>query len=130
MDWTNIGEGESLIPLIHEERLIRDSKLLRWKADYEFSGDGDYDELQLSFEFQVTHEEERFLFRLEMQAVTEYQLDFLKGRNSSYIEKLKLFAGGPGFYLSLNPFLENDLFDQQDEQVVLAKGLCGFRRGL
>jgi hypothetical protein len=113
-----IGENEKLIDFFSYKYTLLDGKLKRIDIHYEGY------ELVIDLYIEILRVKTDKDIKLTFRGVQKYY--FNGTRNSVYdIERYKFFPTDNGYYISLDPFLENEIVAPEDNDIILSKTIEG-----
>ena len=117
-------KGKELIDVLEKEHIVLDSKILGIRLFEETEGNRKY-ELVFQLDLQPVTGSYKRKIRIEFRGVKKFDFYFDED-GLCYIERFKFFQLlNEEFYLSVDPYNENNSISEEDRGVVCAKEVVG-----
>jgi hypothetical protein len=117
-----IAKNDQLIAALTDTETMLDGKLTRLNI---------YEDLKIGLIIEVyinlLHSKKQNEIVIRFLEVEEYIFYYSNSSYFYYIERCKFFASANKYYLSLDPYDEKEVVNQQDQDFILSKSIEGYR---
>ncbi|WP_343672465.1 hypothetical protein [Chitinophaga sp.] len=116
-----IESNENLVNKLSAELSILDSRLFKLDI-FEDANEG----LVIDIYLNLSRSKAQREIKIRFLEIEEYSFFYSKSHYFYYVERFKLFKNNEGYYISLDPFNEENEIHFKDQDYVLCKSIQGY----